>query len=83
MRREDLRPISLFDGLDDTQLGELLEAGEEVSIEDGVELFREGQTMQQAVLARFMAEGQPRDPSEGSALDHESHNERRTHEAVS
>jgi signal transduction histidine kinase len=43
MRREDLRPISLFDGLDDTQLGELLEAGEDVPITPGVELFREGE----------------------------------------
>jgi signal transduction histidine kinase len=43
MRREDLRPISLFDGLDDSQLGELLAAGEEISVEDGVELFREGE----------------------------------------
>jgi signal transduction histidine kinase len=42
MRREDLRPLSLFDGLDDTQLDELLGAGEEIAIADGVELFREG-----------------------------------------
>lgn len=38
----DLRPISLFDGLDDTQLGELLGAGEEIALVPGVELFREG-----------------------------------------
>jgi len=43
MRREDLRPISLFDGLDDTQLEELLAAGEEIPIAVGVELFREGE----------------------------------------
>lgn len=42
MRLEDLRPISLFDGLDDTQLGELLAAGEEIVLVPGVELFREG-----------------------------------------
>lgn len=42
MRLEDLRPISLFDGLVDTQLGELLAAGEEIVLVPGVELFREG-----------------------------------------
>jgi signal transduction histidine kinase len=39
---EDLRPIGLFDGLSDEQLAELLAAGEEVHVEPGVELFREG-----------------------------------------
>ncbi|UUZ59268.1 cyclic nucleotide-binding domain-containing protein [Nocardioides sp. B-3] len=43
MRRDDLRPIALFDGLDDAQLDELLAAGEDVAIVDGVELFREGE----------------------------------------
>ena len=43
MRLEDLRPIPLFDGLDDAQLDELLAAGEEISIAVGVELFREGE----------------------------------------
>ncbi|MEO5666314.1 MAG: ATP-binding protein [Nocardioides sp.] len=42
MHLEDLRPISLFDGLDDTQLWELLAAGEEIVLVPGVELFREG-----------------------------------------
>jgi signal transduction histidine kinase len=43
MRVDDLRPLRLFDGLTDAQLGELLEAGSEVRIEPGVDLFREGE----------------------------------------
>jgi signal transduction histidine kinase len=43
MRLPDLRPIPLFDGLTDDQLGELLAAGEEAPFERGDELFREGE----------------------------------------
>jgi signal transduction histidine kinase len=43
MRVDGLRPLSIFDGLTDEQLGELLEGGTEVRIEPGVELFREGE----------------------------------------
>jgi signal transduction histidine kinase len=43
MRVDDLRPLSIFDGLTDEQLAELLEGGTEVRIEPGVELFREGE----------------------------------------
>lgn len=43
MRLEDLRPIPLFDGVTDEQLGELLAAGEEAPFERGDELFREGE----------------------------------------
>jgi signal transduction histidine kinase len=39
----ELRPISLFDGLTDGQLGELAGGGAEVQIEPGIELFREGE----------------------------------------
>ena len=42
MLLEELRPIALFDGLDDAQLGELLAAGEEIVLVPGVQLFREG-----------------------------------------
>jgi signal transduction histidine kinase len=40
---DELRPLSLFDGLTDAQLGQLIEVSEEVSTEPGVELFREGE----------------------------------------
>ena len=40
---EDLRPIALFDGLSDDQLGELLVAGDVVSFQPGDELFREAE----------------------------------------
>jgi signal transduction histidine kinase len=43
MRVDDLRPLSIFDGLTDEQLAELLEGGTEVHIEPGVELFRVGE----------------------------------------
>jgi signal transduction histidine kinase len=42
MRADDLRAIDLFDGLTDRQLAELAEAGTEVRIEPGVDLFHEG-----------------------------------------
>jgi len=43
MRADDLRSLRLFDGLTDDQLTDLAGAGAEVSIEPGVDLFREGQ----------------------------------------
>ena len=43
MRADELRPLPIFDGLGDEQLAELAEAGTEVRIEPGVELFREGE----------------------------------------
>jgi signal transduction histidine kinase len=43
MRAADLRPLSIFDGLTDEQLGELVEGGAEVRVEPGVVLFREGE----------------------------------------
>ena len=43
MRVDELRPLSLFDGLSDDQLGELVEGGTEVPVEPGVDLFREGE----------------------------------------
>jgi signal transduction histidine kinase len=38
----DLRPLGLFDGMPDDQLGELVAAGEEVRFVPGDEVFREG-----------------------------------------
>ncbi len=43
MRVADLRSLSLFDGLTDVQLRELVDAGTEVPIEPGVDLFHEGE----------------------------------------
>jgi signal transduction histidine kinase len=43
MRAEELRPLPIFEGLTDGQLAELAEAGAEVPVEPGVELFREGE----------------------------------------
>ena len=43
MRVDDLRALSLFDGLTDDQLAELVDGGTEVRIEPGVDLFREGE----------------------------------------
>jgi signal transduction histidine kinase len=43
MRVDDVRSLSLFEGLSDDQLAELLSAGAEVAIEPGVELFHEGE----------------------------------------
>jgi signal transduction histidine kinase len=42
MRVDDLRDLYLFAGLSDAQLLELIEAGEEVSFDEGQGLFREG-----------------------------------------
>src|SRR5687768_9437761 len=42
MRLEDLRALSIFDGLTDQQLSELLEAGEEHQYVPGEVLFHEG-----------------------------------------
>src|SRR3954468_1761578 len=42
MRVDDLRVLSLFDGLTDEQLAESAQAGTEIRIEPGVDLFREG-----------------------------------------
>lgn len=42
MRVADLRPLSLFAGLTDAQLAELVEGGTEVGVEPGVDLFHEG-----------------------------------------
>jgi len=43
MRVDDLRSLSLFDGLTDGQLAELIDGGTEVAVQPGVELFREGE----------------------------------------
>jgi signal transduction histidine kinase len=43
MRADELRAISLFDGLADYQLAELAGGGTEVRIEPGVDLFLEGE----------------------------------------
>jgi len=43
MRVDELRTLSLFDGLTDNQLAELVEKGTEVRIVPGVDLFREGE----------------------------------------
>ena len=43
MRIEELRSLSLFDGLTDEQLRELIEGSEEVSAPPGAELFVEGE----------------------------------------
>jgi signal transduction histidine kinase len=43
MRAADLRPLGLFDGLTDDQLAELADAGTDVLIEPGVDLFHEGE----------------------------------------
>ena len=43
MRVDELRPLPIFEGLTDAQLAELTEAGTEVQIEPGVDLFREGE----------------------------------------
>jgi signal transduction histidine kinase len=42
MNVDDLRSLSLFDGLADEQLAELVEAGTEMRVEPGIELFHEG-----------------------------------------
>ena len=43
MRVDDLRRLPLLAGLTDDQLGELLAGGEDVPVEPGVVLFREGE----------------------------------------
>lgn len=43
MRVEDIRSLSLFDGLSEGQLSELLDAGTEICIVPGVALFQEGE----------------------------------------
>jgi signal transduction histidine kinase len=43
MRVADLRSLSIFDGLTDDQLADLIKGGTEVSIAPGVELFHEGE----------------------------------------
>jgi signal transduction histidine kinase len=43
MRIDELRSLSVFEGLTDQQLAELLEAGAELHIEPGRDLFREGE----------------------------------------
>jgi len=43
MRVDDLRSLSVFDGLTEDQLAELVEAGTEVRVEPGVDLFHEGE----------------------------------------
>ena len=43
MRADDLRAVSLFDGLADGQLAELAAGGTEIRIEPGADLFREGE----------------------------------------
>jgi signal transduction histidine kinase len=42
MQVKDIRSLSVFDGLTDEQLGELVAAGTQVAIEPGVEVFHEG-----------------------------------------
>ena len=43
MHVDDLRSLSIFDGLTDDQLADLIAGGTEVRIEPGVDLFREGE----------------------------------------
>ena len=43
MRADELRALSLFDGLADDQLAELIEGSTEVRVEPGADLFREGE----------------------------------------
>jgi signal transduction histidine kinase len=43
MRVDELRTLTIFEGLTDGQLAELVEGGTEVRIEPGVDLFREGE----------------------------------------
>jgi signal transduction histidine kinase len=43
MRVDDLRSLSIFDGLTNDQLADLIMDGSEVRIEPGVDLFREGE----------------------------------------
>jgi CRP-like cAMP-binding protein len=43
MRVDDLRALSLCDGLTDEQLADLIGGGSEIPVGPGVELFREGE----------------------------------------
>ena len=43
MRVDELRSLSIFEGVTDGQLAELIEGGAEVRFEPGVELFRQGE----------------------------------------
>ena len=43
MRVDELRPLSIFEGLSDDQLAELVKGGTEVRVKPGVDLFREGE----------------------------------------
>jgi signal transduction histidine kinase len=43
MRIDELRSLTLFEGLTDEQLAELVQGSAEVSVQPGVELFREGE----------------------------------------
>jgi signal transduction histidine kinase len=43
MRVDELRGLSIFDGLTDEQLAEFVAAGTEVRVEPGIELFHEGE----------------------------------------
>ena len=43
MHVADLRSLSIFDGLTDDQLNDLIKGGSEVRVETGVELFHEGE----------------------------------------
>ena len=43
MRVDDVRALTIFDGLTDDQLAELVNLGAEVAIVPGVDLFREGE----------------------------------------
>src|SRR5262245_57801695 len=40
---DDLRALSLFDGLAESQLAELIDGGTQIAVEPGVELFTEGE----------------------------------------
>jgi signal transduction histidine kinase len=43
MRLDELRSLSIFEGVTDDQLAELIEGGTEVRVEPGVDLFRQGE----------------------------------------
>jgi signal transduction histidine kinase len=43
MRVDELRSLSIFEGVTDDQLAELIEGGIEVRVEPGVDLFRQGE----------------------------------------
>src|SRR4030081_3556269 len=43
MRVEELRSLSIFEGVTDDQLAELIDGGTEVPVEPGVDLFHQGE----------------------------------------